>query len=404
MSYFDRVNVDFDPATVSAFGELLTSHLTPQYQGTFEYTVDNTELTTNTVLDGGSVTQATAMAVVATSATTGSTAMLQSKQHAKYRSGFGGLARFTAKFTTPVALTDQFVGVMDETGGAPFENGLAVGYDDGTVFGFHRWANGVISTVAMSAWDDPLDGTGDSGMTIDNTKLNVWQIRFQYLGAGAIQLFVESDTTGGFVLVHTIQYTNQNTTPSTYNPNYHHTIYVDNKATTSNMIVSASSYSYFIEGETMMRELHQPQFSTGMQSTASITTELAIVTIRNKASYASKTNFIDLLVELIFGQIEANSANNLGQMRLVKNATLGGTPAYTDINTSDSIVDFDVAGTTVTGGKTLFALPLAGKNDRVFQDVTPFEIILNPGETITIAGTSANSATMEAGLLWKELM
>ena len=403
MSHIENIDVTFNPASVAAFGELLCAALTPQYQGTFEYTVDNTELNTNTVANGGTVTQATAKALVGTSITTASTAMLQSKQHAKYRSGFGGLARFTAMFTTPVALTDQFVGIMDTTGGAPFKNGLGVGYNNGTTFGFHRWANGSINTVAQSAWDDPMDGTGDSGMTLDQTKLNVFQIRFQFLGAGAIQLFIESDTTGGFVLAHTIHFTNQNTLPSSYNPNYHHTIYVDNKATVSDLVVSASSYAYFIEGKTMLKELHQPQFSTGLQQQTTVTTETAIVTIRNKSSYASKTNYIDLFLELIFGSIEANSANNLGSIRLVKNATLGGTPAYTDINTTDSVVDFDVAGTTVTGGKTLFSLPLAGKNDRVFQDVTKFNIILNPGEWITMAGTSANSATIEAGFLWKEL-
>lgn len=58
---------------------------------------------------------------------------------------------------------------------------------------------------------------------------------------------------------------------------------------------------------------------------------------------------------------------------------------------------------TVTGGKELFTIPLAGKNDRSFQNITDYKIILSPGETITLAGTSANSATIKGTLLWKEL-
>jgi len=192
----------------AAFGELLVANLTPQYQGTFEYTVDNTDLNTNTTVNGGTVTQSNAKALIGTSTTTASTALFQSKQHAKYRSGLGALSRLTAMFTSPVASTEQYVGIMDEVGSsAAFQNGYAVGYD-GTTFGFHRWQNDVLTTVAQADWDDPLDGTGASRMTLDQTKLNVFQIRFQFLGAGAIQLWVESDTTGLFVIVHTIDYTN----------------------------------------------------------------------------------------------------------------------------------------------------------------------------------------------------
>jgi hypothetical protein len=162
--------------------------------------------------------------------------------------------------------------------------------------------------------------------------------------------------------------------------------------------------SYFVEGVTKHIERQQPQFSSGEKTKASVTSEVAIFTIRNKATYASKTNFIDLLLENIGGSIEASAANNLGKIRIIKNATLGGSPSYADIEATDSIVDIDTAGTTVTGGKTLQVVSLAGKNDRISEgDLTNYEIILSPGDTITVAGTSANSATINASLLWKEL-
>jgi len=194
-----------------------------------------------------------------------------------------------------------------------------------------------------------------------------------------------------------------NTVPSTYNPNYHHTIWAANKGTTSDIVVQAASYAFFVEGKTHLKELHQPQFSSGVQQATTVTTETAIFTIRNKSTYASKTNFIDVLLEQLTASIEASSANNLGSVRIVKNATLGGTPSYSDINTTDSVVDIDTSGTTVTGGKELVAFPLAGKNDKEIINLVDFLIVLNPGDTLTVAGTSANSATMPATLLWKEL-
>jgi len=388
---------------LTAFGDLRTAELTPQFQGSFEYTVDNTELNTNTVTNGGTVTQANAMAVIGTSTTTASDALFQSKRHAKYRPGLGGLNRFTASFTSPVAVTDQYAGIVDEIGSSvAFKNGLAIGYD-GTTFGFHRFANDTKTTVAQANWDDPLDGTGASGKTLDQTKLNVWAVSMQYLGAGGLCLFWENPETAELILVHLIQYANANTTPSSFNPNYHFTIFADNKGTTTDLVIKSASYAYFIEGKTKYFELHQPQFSSTEQTKAAVTTEVAIFTIRNKSTYASKTNFIDVFLELSSASIEASSANNLGRFRLVRNATLGGTPSYSDINTSDSIVDIDTAGTTVTGGKELLTLPLAGKNDREVLDMTPYDIILAPGETLTLSGVSANSATINGSVLWKEL-
>lgn len=489
----------------TAFGEVLVGELHPQFQGSFEYTVSNTDLNTNTEVNGGTVTQASGMAVVGSSTTTASVAVFQSKQHAKYRPGLGGLSRFTALFTSPVSATEQYVGIMDEPGsdiatgtvtldsgasgsvngitvnsveimsgaeafdtdltetarnvatninahssspnynatsegpvitiisevkgtgpntfvvvsstttiastdvnlaggtdGEAFKNGYGIGYN-GTTFGFHRWANNTLTTVTQANWDDPMDGTGASGMTLDQTKLNVFEIKFQYLGAGAIQLLIENDSTGQFVVAHTILYANNNIEPSTHNPNFHHTMCVNNKGTASNIILKSSSYSYFVEGRTTLIELHQPEHSSGIKEKTTVTTEVAIFTLRNKTTYASKTNFIDIIIQNIAAAIEATSANNIGQIRLVKNATLGGTPSYADINTSDSVVEIDTAGTTVTGGEEIIPSLLAGKNDSVLEDLTPYKIILNPGETMTIAGLSANSATIDGALLWREL-
>lgn len=401
---FNNLPLPVNPGLAkTAFGELLVGQLHPQFQGSFEYTVDNNDLNTNTVVSGGTVTQASAMAVMTTSTTTASSALFQSKQHAKYRPGLGGDSRFTALFTTPVAATEQYIGVMDETGSsAAFKNGYGVGYD-GLTFGAQRWQNDALITVALADCDDPLDGTGASGMTIDQTKINVFEIRFQYLGVGAIEYCIEDDSTGRFVTFHKVLYANNNTEPSVHNPNFHHTMWVANKGTTSNIIMKSASYAFFVEGKTSLIELHQPENASGTKEKTTVTTEVAIFTIRNKATYASKTNFIDILLLGGGASIEASSANNLGSMRIVKNAILGGTPSYSDINTTDSVVEIDTSGTDLTGGKELGAGFLAGKNAGFRISLIDNKIILNPGDTLTFAGTSANSATIDAQTSWREL-
>lgn len=392
------------PLQKTAFGELLTGQLHPQIQGSFEYTVDNTDLNTNTSVGSGTMTQADGMGIASTGTTTSSSQLFQSKQHTKYHSGFGGNGRWTVLLFPPVAGTEQYIGLADETGSsAAFKNGYTIGYD-GTIFGFHRFQNDSKITIPLANWDDPLDGSGASGMTITQPNLNVWQIRYQYLGAGKIEISVEDDSTGDFVAVHTVLYANNFTEPSVHNPNFHHTMWVNNGGTTNNIIMKSASYAYFVEGKTSFVELHQPQNGSGTKEKTSVTTEVAIFTIRNKTTYASKTNFIDIMLLNVGGSIEASSANNLGTLRIVKNATLGGTPSWSDINTSNSVVEIDTSGTTVAGGKELVPINLAGKNDRDRIPLIDAKIILNPGETLTVSGSSVNSATaIRAYAAWREL-
>lgn len=389
---------------LTAFGDVRVAELSPIFQVSFEFTVTNTEIGTIATTNTGTVTQADAMCVVATGTDTASEAEWETVNNSKYRPGLGGVARFTALFTEGVAGTEQTVGLEDADGSSETHlNGYAVGYN-GETFSLFRWQNDVLFTVAQADWDDPLDGTGASRMVIDPTKLNVYFIQFQYLGGGPINLWVGNETTKDMVLVHTILYTNKNIVPSVYNPNFHLMLHANNKATTADLTVKSSSMAYFVEGQTAYTELQQPQFSSDELSKSGVTSEVAIFTLRNKASYASKTNFIELILENIGGSIEASAANNLGRLRLIKNATLGGTPSYNDINTTNSIVDIDVAGTTVTNGKTLFTSSLAGKNDRISEgNLTTYKILLHPGDTVTVAGFSENSATIKSSLLWKEL-
>lgn len=405
---FNATPLPVDPKLhQTAFGELLTGELHPQFQGSFEYTVDNTDINTNTVVGGGTVTQASAMAVVGTSATTASTALFQSKQHAKYRAGLGGVSRFTALFTSPVAGTEQYIGIADDVGSlAAFKNGYIIGYD-GLDYGFHRFQNDVKFSTPIADWYDPLDGSGASGITINHEDLNVFFIQYGYLGIAPTVIYLANTLwvpgKPKFYVVHVEDYITSLTSPSVHNPNFHHTVWTNNGDTTSDIVLKSGSYAYFVEGKTSLIELHQPENSSGKKTKSTVTSEVAIFTIRNKSTYAAKANFIDILLLNAGASIEASSANNLGEIRIVKNATLGGTPAWSDINTTNSVIEIDTSGTTVSDGKELGGELLAGKNDKLNRDLINSKIILNPGDTLTFAGSSANAATINARSAWREL-
>lgn len=411
MSYFGNTELlDLETSRQSAFGEQIIIQETPITQGTFEYTVDNTKITTNTTSGSGSVTQSNAMAVCATGLNAGSYGYLRTKQGLKYRSGFGAVDKFTTRFIVPSSDNVVLAGLADEIGsGASFKNGLMVGYNGNTTFGFHRFVNDSVVTVNQSSWDDPLDGTGRSGMTLNPLKLNVWKVQYQFLGAGSIQLYVEADATakkhlkGKLILVHQINYTNLNDNPHIFNPNMYHTLYCGNATTSQNFALYSASFMLAVQGKHNLQELQQPHQSSGLITKAGISSEVALFSVRNKSTYASKTNFIDSLIERAMVQTEANANSNLARVRLVKNGTLGGTPAWNDLNTSDSVLELDIAGTTVTGGQELTVLPLSGKNAQAFENLTDYDFVLNPNEWVSFAISSTNQVTVDGQLLFKDL-
>ncbi len=388
---------------LTAFGDLRIAELSPIFQWCFEYTVDNTEITINTATAPATVSQANAMAVVSTSTTTWRKAYLKTTTHARYKAGLWGLWRFTWLFTTWVASTSQWIWLFDEVGStADFKNGYWVWYD-GATLSLVRFQNDVKFSIPRTSWNDKLDGTWVSWMTIDPTKINVFEVRYQYLWAGMISFHIEDDSTWYFVEFHKILYANLNTTPSAYSPNFHLFIFADNKATTSNLTVKSASYAYFIEWKVEATEFHQPQFSSWTITKNTVTTEVALFTIKSNATYASKTNFISSIMELFSGSVEASTPNNLATIRFVLDATLWWVPSYANINTNNSTVSLDTAWTTVTWGKEITSIQLAWKNDRILENILNLKIILQDSETLTVAVSSTNSATFKWSLLWKEL-
>ena len=119
----------------------------------------------------------------------------------------------------------------------------------------------------------------------------------------------------------------------------------------------------------------------------------------NKTTFQGKTNRGRLHLDSIGSAI---SGAQDAQYRMILNATLGGSPSFTDISTNQSIAAFDVAGTTVTGGIEWRRGPSVG-NFQLNEDVSTLEMRLNPGETLTFSGFSfANAVAPNLSVSWRE--
>jgi len=143
-------------------------------------------------------------------------------------------------------------------------------------------------------------------------------------------------------------------------------------------------------------------------SAISASTRRAIVSIRPKATFNSIVN----RGKIVLDEMDLSSASQPILWEIVYGATLGGTPSWNSVNDS-SIVEYDVAGTTITGGITiksgycgsggatrftLGATELASKLPLVLDPAGA-----NPINLSLVATATTGTATVLGALGWKEM-
>lgn len=257
------------------------------------------------------------------------------------------------------------------------------------------------SWVAQTSWNgfDKFDGTGITKTTLDPTKINVFQITFQYLGAGAIQFFIEDPTTGDFHLVHTLSYANANTRPSIDNPSIPFFLSTENTANTSAMVLSSASAGVFIEGENTNTGVQR-----GFEATLALgatSAETPIATMRVKEVFQGKINRTKVKLNFVALAVEHTKPCAINAYR---NSVLTGA-SFSDLDTATSTVQLDTSATAFSGGVILFSVPL-GRTGNQIVDISNNLIagLFDPGETLTftLAPTSGNAAEGVIGVNFTE--
>lgn len=371
-----------------AFGNLAVTTVSPRMQLQFPYTI-NSDITITSVTGSGTVSHSVPFAVLSTTATTSSSARLSSKDNLHYRSGQGGLCLFTAIYTAGVANSVQEVGLGDDV------HGFFFGYN-GTSFGINRRRNSVDNYIPQTTWNkDKMDGTGSSGVTLDPTKGSVYKIQYQWLGFGAINFYIESQYTGQFVLVHQIAYSNLSTETSVINPSSPLTGKVLNTTNNTNIVIKISSMAAFVEGT-----VNDLGIINAINSRKTgVTTEINVLTIKNNATFGGITN--RKFVTPNYLSI-SNTSNSDALFRIVLNATIGGAPSFTDISTTNSVMSYDVAGTTVADGRLVGAFYI-NSNTQIQLNLENDNLSLNNSDRLTISATSLGSAIIAATAInWTE--
>lgn len=265
--------------------------------------------------------------------------------------------------------------------------------------------------VTQENWNgDVCDGSGSannpSGFTLDQSKGNVFQIGIQYLGFGSVsfQIEVVSDNTNNptFITVHTLKFPNTRTAVSSSQPSFPFTMSAYSAGSTTDVSVSAASFTGMIEGGqyfTGPQITYQRETSGFVGSTAS--TYYPLFTVRNDFLYGNESveRPNQSIIQLLGMSVSHDDATPITFL-LIRNASLAGTPNFTEYSTN-SVAYWDVAATTCTFSTNdqLIYSANTGQNSSVTLDFAN-PIPLQPGETVTLAARAVTgTATYVNGSL-----
>ena len=390
---------------LTAFGELLVGELTPQVHLTFPICNNTDIIVRNTASGPAAITNGDSMIQLSTGTVTSQNASFQSRRVVKYRTGLGALVRFTAVFTTGVTGTHQWIGMGDgvETG-----DGLFFGFN-GAEFGILRVQNGTEHHYPQTHWNvDPMtNGSGPSGMTLDKTRLNVFQITSQWLGGGNIQFYIENPDTGLFQRVHEIRYPNQNSVPSLYNPILPLSAWVSNGTTTSDIVLKSASMMGSVEGK---NEITGPSHSHTTAITTIVTSETSFVALRNRATFLTYgvtpiPNRVRVYMTAFSGVNDTNKAVTFSVYQ--GRVDSGGEQpdgSWADVSTETSVIEYisQPTGTLPPSGAAKKLSIVIPKDNGANQELSAFDIFLAPREWIWVTVVTPTTGTVSGTFVWKE--
>lgn len=121
-------------------------------------------------------------------------AIAQTKERFNYLTGKTKRIILTATNFDNVASTVKRVGYFNGGLVAPYSTFDGVYLEsDGTTHNVCVAKAGTVTKVARALWDDPFNGTGPSGLTIDFANFLIIRIEFLWLGGGSIRFQIETN-------------------------------------------------------------------------------------------------------------------------------------------------------------------------------------------------------------------
>lgn len=336
-------------SSVDAFGRLRVSTPTTLFDSSHRYRDNN--LWSTSLASGGTTTFNANQGLVelAVTTTSGSKVYRETTKVFSYQPGKSLLVMNTFVFNPAKNNLRQRVGYFGS------DNGIYLELDGagGSVLAFveRSLVSGVVAEtkITQANWNvDKLDGTGISGITLDITKAQILWMDIEWLGLGTVRLGFVID--GKFILCHQFHHANIITSTYITTASLPLRYEIENTGTTaSSSTLKQICSTVLSEGGYELRGLQQgigiPITTPSILTTAG--TYYPIISLRLKTT----PNRLDAIVILTALSVMGITNNANYNWRLIgSGTTTGGT--WTSAGT-DSAVEYNITGTSFTGGRIL---------------------------------------------------
>ena len=263
--------------------------------------------------------------------------------------------------------------------------------------------------VVQSAWNyDKMDGTGPSKMTLDITKAQILWMDIEWLGLGTVRMGFVID--GKFILCHQFHHANLITSTYITTASLPLRYEIENTGTTASSSTLKQICSTVIsEGGYQLNGLQQAVNIpiTAPRSTSVAGTYYPILSLRLKSS----PNFLDAVIILTaLSVLGTGNGVNYNWKVIASGTTTAGTWVSAG---SNSAVEYNITGTSFTGGRTLASGYLNSSNqgsqsidilkEALFKFQLERDTFTSTAFELTLAVTSDGGGSIFASLDWEEI-
>jgi hypothetical protein len=321
-----------------------------------------------------------------------------------YQPGKSLLVLNTFVPATPKANLRQRVGYFGTDNGMYFEINGTTPY-----FVERSLSTGTQTEVSQSNWNgDKLNGTGESGITLDTTKAQIIWMDIEWLGLGSVRMgFIIN---GQFILCHSFHHANiiNSTYITTASLPLRYEL-TNTGNTSSNSTMKQVCSTVISEGGYELRGLQQaisiPINSPRTLGTAG--TFYPVISLRLKTS----PNFLDAIVILTALSVMPISTGNFNWQVRASGTTTGGAWVSAGV---DSAVEYNITGTSYTDGRILASGFFNASNqgasqvDILKEALFKFQLERNgltstPYELILVVASDSSNDTVVASMDWEEI-
>lgn len=335
---------------------------------------------------------------------TGGKCYMQQYEHNRYQPGRGQAAFITGNFIEHKANVLKWLkygvgeagnGVALESNGTGFQVTLYSDTDEGD------------QTVLRANWDDPLDGTGSSGLTLNVAKGIIFFLDLQSLYYGRVRVCVDID--GEATCFHEFKNANILAEPYIQTANLPISAGMTCTATVSTSM-RFTCCSVLSEGG--QEDVGGFPFSAEGTATAGSGAQTHILSVRPKTTFNSIVNRSVFRLETV--DFLVTGANPI-KWELCLGQAISGTTTFNDVNATYSGFEYNTAG-TISGSPGLviqsgyIAATAANRNAGSVKTGMKYPITLNAAGAVRAMGTLSllvtgvgGTSACRASMNWKEL-